>query len=523
MIILFNGRIGLPIANQPIHTALAVEEKRIVAVGQDADVLNLASPTSQQINLNGQTVWPGLTDSHLHMEMFSFNLQLIQCETPTRDECLQRVAKKSASLPSGVWILGHGWNQNVWQGAFGSAAELDAISGDHPAFLSDKSLHSAWVNSRSLQLAGINRNTPDPEGGIIQRDKSGLPTGILFESAVRLIEQIIPSPTKEERLQAFLKGQAELLRFGLTGINDFDSLTSYEALRALQEQGVLKLRITKSIPFEKLDWAINQGIQTGLGDEFLRWGSLKLFADGALGPQTAAMLRPYEGGDTNLGKLQLNADDVFETGMKASPHGISLAIHAIGDRAIHEVLNGFGMLRRFERRNHLPVLNHRIEHLQLLHRDNLRKTAELGLTASMQPIHTTSDMNTADFYWGERTKYAYAFKTLLNNQTHLVFGSDAPVECPNPFWGLHAAITRRRQDGSPSEDGWNPQERITLNQAFAAYTSNAAKLSGFEVGQLIPGKQADLIIFSHDPSIMNSQELFTVLPEKCMVAGAWVF
>ena len=521
MLILFNGKVGL----NAQQTAIAIEGDHIIAVGSDAEVLNLETANTEKIDLSGKVIWPGLTDSHLHLEMYSLSLQLVDCETPMREICLQRVSEKARSLPEGAWVLGRGWNQNEWEKGFGSASELDAVSWGHPVFLSDKSLHSAWVNSKTLQMAGIDRQTNDPPAGMIQHNRSGEPTGILFESAVQLVQQIIPDSSLEERLNYLRAGQASLIRYGLTGVTDFDSLSSYESLRRLQQKNALKLHVTKGIPFEKLDWAISEGIHTGDGQGRFHWGSLKLFADGALGPQTAAMIYPYAGSETNRGKLQLTADDVFEAGIKASSHGISLAIHAIGDLATHEVLNGFGMLREYERRNHLPLLKHRIEHLQLLHPDNLKKAAELGITASMQPIHTTSDMFTADKYWGNRSRYAYPFQTLLKNGTSLVFGSDAPVESPNPFWGIHAAVTRRRQDGSPAPEGWQPQERIPLAEALAAYTTGPASLENIpdRSGSLSAGAYADLLILSEDPQKVDSQQLFTIHPECVMINGEWVF
>lgn len=521
MILLINGRIGYPHSASQA-TALAVENERLLATGQEDEILALAGPGSEIIDLEGKTVLPGLTDSHLHLERYASFLQLIDCELPTKAECLQRVAQKCSEIAPSAWVLGHGWNQNVWQGQFGTAQELDAVTAAHPAFLTDKSLHSVWVNSAALQLAGIDCETPDPAGGIIQRDANGDPTGILFETAVGLVERVLPEPTSAERETAFLNAQQNLLQYGLTAVNDFDSLTSYETLKSLHEQDRLRLRVVKSLPYEALDWAIDQGIRTGQGDESLRWGSVKLFADGALGPQTAAMLQPYEGSPSNVGKLQLDAETVFEIGMKAASHGISLAVHAIGDRATHEVLNGLGMLREYEKRHHLPRLQHRIEHLQLLHPDNLKKAAQLGLVASMQPIHATSDMEIADQHWGTRSQYAYAWQTLLQNHTALVFGSDAPVESPNPFWGLHAAVTRRRSDGSPAQEGWYPQERLSLQQALQAYSINASRLSGFNTGALIPGKKADLIILVENLDTIDSHQLFTIKPEKCMIDGKWV-
>jgi predicted amidohydrolase YtcJ len=390
--------------------------------------------------------------------------------------------------------------------------------------LSDKSLHTVWVNSLALKLAGVDRNTPDPAGGIIQRTQSGEPSGILYEAAVSLVQAAIPQPGLPERLTFLRDAQQQLIAYGVTGVTDFDPFSSYESLAQLQKEGELKLRVSKGIPFEKLDWAIEHDIHSGDSEGRIRWGAVKLFADGALGPQTAAMLRPYEGSENNYGKLQLTADELFETGIKASRHGLSLAVHAIGDRATHEVLNGFGMLREYERRNHLPLLDHRIEHLQLLHRDNIKKAAELGITASMQPQHATSDMHMADRYWGERAAYGYLFKTLITSGARVLFGSDAPVEIPNPFWGIHAAVTRRRQDGSPTVEGWYPHERISLVEALAAYSSSAAELDHApeRSGKLVPGALADLLILPIDPSEIDPQGLFTIRPDRVMINGDWI-
>ena len=521
MLILFNGRVGL----NPLQTAVAVEEDRIAAVGTDAEILALDRPGTQKINLGDKTLWPGLRDSHLHLEKFAISLQQVNCETRSREECLARVREKASTLTAGSWMLGRGWNQNEWGNGFGTAAELDPVSLGHPVFLYDKSLHSAWVNSKALVMAGITRSTPDPKGGIIQRDEAGDPTGILFETAVDLVDEVIPPPSSEERLNFMRAAQEQLIQLGLTNVTDFDPLTSYATLLEMQQDQSLKLRVTKGIPIEKLDWAIEQGIQSGTCNGRIRWGSLKLFADGALGPQTAAMLRPYEDNSSNFGSLQLTADEIFETGIRASSRGISLAIHAIGDRATHEVLNGYAMLREYEKCNHYSFLKHRIEHLQLLHRDNLNKCAELGITASMQPIHILSDMYTADRCWGSRSAYAYAFHTLLNSGARLIFGSDAPVASPNPFWGIHAAVTRRRQDGQPSVDGWNSQERISLTEALSAYSNTPAELenNSSHIDIISSGQLADLIVLAENPYKIDPQQLFTLKPQSVMIGGEWVY
>jgi predicted amidohydrolase YtcJ len=312
---------------------------------------------------------------------------------------------------------------------------------------------------------------------------------------------------------------------GLTGVHDFDRSICFQALQMLDASGSLKLRTLKSIPLEELEHAVQLGLRSGFGSAFLRIGSVKLFADGALGPQTAAMLQPYEDESGNSGLLFMDAEEILEHGQLAAKSGISLATHAIGDRANHEVIKAYIQLRDMEKRTGRLQLRHRIEHVQVLHPDHLRLLAENGIIASMQPIHTTSDMDTADQHWGTRSRYAYAFNTLLANGTRLVFGSDAPVESPNPFWGLHAAVTRQRHSGYPSRDGWYPLERLSLQQALESYTIHPAYAAGWEnrLGRLAPGYLADLIVLPSDPFNTDPATLFTLQPERVMVNGEWVF
>ncbi len=524
MLILHNINAYTLWQSQPQTSALAIRDGKILAVGSQEDILALADRNTERIDLRGATVWPGLTDSHLHLQFYSLGLKYVDCETESLAECLRRVAAAAADTLPGQWVRGHGWNQNDWPEGFGTAAMLDAFAADKPVYLTSKSLHSSWANSFALRLAGITGSTPDPAGGVIQRDSAGNPTGILFESAMELLENIIPTPTADDVALAIREAQPTLWRMGLTGVHDFDRRTSFMALQSLDAAGELKLRTVKSIPLEDLSYAVGVGLKTGFGSEFLRIGSVKLFADGALGPQTAAMLQPYKNEPANTGLLFLDAEQILEHGQLAAKSGISLAIHAIGDRANHEVLKAYAQLREFETREKRLHLRHRIEHVQVLHPDHLKLLAANQIIASMQPIHTTSDMDTADRYWGSRARYAYAFNTLQKAGTRLIFGSDAPVESPNPFWGIHAAVTRRRHSGYPSADGWNGQERITLQQALESYTIHPAFAAGREghLGALAPGYHADLIVLPTDPFKMEPAELHTVKPDRVMVGGQWV-
>ena len=267
------------------------------------------------------------------------------------------------------------------------------------------------------------------------------------------------------------------------------------------------------------------GIRSGLGDDFLRIGSLKAFADGALGPRTAAMLQPYADDPSNRGMLFLDREELAEHGRQAVEHGISLAVHAIGDRANHEVLSALEQIRGFERQRGISPLRHRIEHVQIIHPEDVHRLASLNIIASMQPIHATSDMLMADRYWGERSNLAYAWRSQLDQGATLAFGSDAPVRSPNPFWGLHAAITRQRADGSPSADGWYPAQRLSLLEAIRAYTTAAAYTAGLEtrLGKLTPGFLADLIVLPSDPFELEPNQIRDLRPVSTMVAGNWVF
>jgi hypothetical protein len=283
------------------------------------------------------------------------------------------------------------------------------------------------------------------------------------------------------------------------------------------------LRVIKSIPLEDLTHAVELGLRSGFGDDFLRIGSVKIFADGALGPHTAAMLQPFENEPENRGMLMMDAEELYEHGRLAVENGLSLAVHAIGDRANHEVLNAFAQIRQHEVVK-LP-LRHRIEHVQIIHPDDAPRLAAMGVIASMQPVHATSDMLMADRYWGMRSALAYGWRTQLNNGAILAFGSDAPVEVPNPFWGLHAAVTRQRPDGSPGPEGWYPVQRLSLIEALQAYTGGAAYAAGMEdrLGKLAPGYLADLLILDHDPFNCSPEEIRDIHPLATMVGGEWVW
>lgn len=524
MQVLFHAHITTLNPDQPQASALAVDQGYILAVGSDEQILARYGQRAEKIDLHDQTVWPGLTDAHLHLGTYALSLERVDCETDTRAECIQRVAGRAHQTPHGEWVRGHGWNQNVWTEGFGTAADLDERIPDHPVYLTAKSLHAAWANSLALQRAGIHAGTPDPQDGKIVRDASGQPTGILLEGAVRLVEDILPAPSLASLAKAIQNAQTVLWQMGLTGVHDYDPSECFSALQILDQSGELGLRTVKSIPLDRLPSAVEIGLRSGFGSPHLRIGSVKLFADGALGPHTAAMLSEYDDAPSS-GILFLDRENVFEIGQQAVTNGISLAVHAIGDRANHEVIQGIAQLREFETQQHLPHLRHRIEHVQALHPSDFNRLAELGIIASVQPIHATSDMFIADRSWGARSVGAYAYRTLLESGAHLAFGSDAPVESPNPFLGLHAAVTRCRADGTAGPDGWYPAQRLSLMEALHGYTTGAAYACGQEnrLGRLAPGYCADLIVLPDDPFELPPAELHHIHPAAVMLAGRWVW
>jgi len=515
---------------RPRAAAMAIQDGRVIATGSQ-HALEAEFPDVKKINLAGQTILPGLTDAHMHLQHYALGLKMVDCETPTRSACLQRVAERARQTPPGQWILGHGWNQNSWADdkneGFGSAGELDEAAPNNPVYLTAKSLHAGWANNLALQMAGLHAGTPDPQDGRLGRLADGRPNGILFETAMDLVSSVVPAADHETISQAIQDALPHLWKLGITGVHDFDRRSCFMALQTLHERGQLLLRVVKSIPLENLPEALALGLRSGFGNDFLRIGSVKAFADGALGPHTAAMLQPYEDDPSNRGILMLDSEHLLEHARQAMEGGLSMAVHAIGDSAVHEVLNALEQVILLERSKQVRsknYLRHRIEHVQVIHPDDSGRLGKLGIIASMQPIHATSDMLMADRYWGKRTAFSYALRTQMEHGAVLALGSDAPVESPNPFWGLHAAVTRQRVDGTPGEEGWHPEQRLTLEEAMAGFTKGAAYAAGMEdrLGQLTPGYYADLITLEQDPYHIPARDLAHLAPTAVMVNGTWV-
>jgi len=525
MKLIFNARIRTMNKSRPTASALVVDGARILAVGEQ-EVLFSEFESAERQDMAGKTILPGLADAHIHLQDYALLKEKVDCETDSKKECIHRVVERAQSLRPDEWVLGHGWNQNSWPGgAWPSASELDVTSPNIPIYLTAKSLHAGWVNHAGLQRAGIRAGTPDPLNGQIQRDANGQPTGILFEKAMDLVEAVIPKPDVDQIAAAIRSVQPGLWRMGLTSVHDFDKLPCFMALQQLHTRCELHLRVIKSIPLEDLPLAFNHGWHSGWGDDTLHVGSAKVFSDGALGTRTAAVIAPYVDEPENCGILIMDGEALFELGCRVAENGFSLAAHAIGDRANHEMLDGFARLRAFERERGMPHRRHRIEHVQLIQPEDAERLAGLGVTASMQPIHAPSDMHMVDRYWGDRAAQAYPWRTLLTSGARLAFGSDAPVEDPNPFLGLHAAVTRQQVDGSPGIDGWHGEQRLTLQEAVEGFTLGPAYAAGVEdrLGQLTIGYIADLIVLDEDPFLCDPADLHLMRPVATMTGGEWIW
>lgn len=514
-LLIHNARIWTGDPAAPRADAALVRDGRFAFVGAARDI---AAPASAaRLDAAGRMVVPGFTDGHAHLLGAGFPLHGLDLKgAASAEDVARRVAERAAAMPAGTWIRGAGWDQNLWPGArFPGREILDAAAPAHPVILTQTSGHCVWVNSAALRLAGIDAATESPFGGAIDRDAEGAATGILRDAASRLVEDIIPHPTREERIAALRAAIAHAHALGITGTHAMNvGRGEYQAMLALADTGRLRYRIRAFMTAERLDEWIERGMRTGDGDDMMRIGGVKFFTDGALGSLTAWMLEPYEGRDDT--GLPMQPPEELESNVRRClEHGLAPAIHAIGDRANRTALD---ILERA--RDLAPAIPRRIEHAQLLSPGDVPRFMALGITASMQPIHATQDMAKVDREWGSRGRLAYAIASLARSGANIAFGSDAPVEDMNPLAGVHAAVTRQRADGAPA-GGWHPDERVALGVALAAYTSGCARALGEHdrFGRIAPGYHADFTVLSHDLAAIEPVRIASARVEATYVAG----
>ena len=526
ILLLLNGAIHTMDAANPRATALAVDRSsgRILAVGDDSDIRALAGPLTDTLNLGGRTVLPGFIDAHTHLAGYAQSrLNVDLRHIPSEDAAVEKVRERVATLPAGAWVYGQSWDVNEWPGQhFPTRASLDAVAPEHPVMLESHDFHSAWVNSAALKLAGVTAETPDPPGGRIERDAAGEPTGMLFEGpAMELVERVAEPYSDDRVLGELRRVLAELRARGVTGVHNIEDARSLRLMQRLHAEGALQPRILLYIRRDTLPEAVALGIQAGFGDDALRFAGVKLFMDGALGSHTAAMLDPYEGEPGNRGLLALEEPDVIAAARMAAEGGIGVAIHAIGDRAVHVALNGIeATLRDIATAGGAPIGRFRLEHVQLAAPEDLRRMARLGIVGSVQPFHAVVDRFSAERFWGARHKRAYAYQTMRQLGIPLALGSDVPVDTADPLRILHAAIVRR-DDTRPDLPAWTPDQALTLPEALHAYTVGAAYAGGQEAhqGSLAPGKLADLVVLAEDPFTIPAERLAGAEVAATLVGG----
>jgi len=471
-------------------------------------------------NQKGRTLLPGFIDAHGHVIDLGFRaLELDLSDTKTLDEAKAKIAAYAQANPEKKWILGGGWNQEKWGlGRFPTAADLDAAVGDRPVWLGRADGHASWANSAAIREAGVTAKTATPAGGRIE--KIGVqPAGVFVDAAQQLIEKVVPQPLPKERDLALAKAQEILLAFGITATSDMGtSMDDWLAMRRSGDRGALRVRIMSyGLGVDTAVRIGGNGPTPWLYNDRLRMAGVKLFADGALGSRGAWLLKPYSDapGQSGAGFM---TDDVLQNYMsRASMDGFQVAVHAIGDRANRQVLDAIEAMSNTYKGDR----RWRIEHAQIVDPADLPRFASLKVIASMQPTHATSDRAMAEARLGpDRLVGAYAWATMLKNGVPLAFGSDYPVESPDPFAGWAAAFTRQDANGEPF-GGWRPEEKVTREQAWWAFTAGAA-YAGFaedRFGRLAPGQRADFIIVDRDPLLASPSDLRATKVEQTWVGG----
>ncbi|MBY6191865.1 amidohydrolase [Microbulbifer agarilyticus] len=498
--------------------ALVFDDGKVLATGKLAD-LREKFPEANVRDAGGRTLLPGLIDAHGHVLALGRLRQELDVRDLSLEQTLGATKTFAKDKAANEWVLGRGWNQVLWSGKqFPTKTALDKLDIPNPVWLRRVDGHAGWANSAALRLAGIDRETENPEGGEIIKDRLGEPSGILIDNAMLLLERAIPQAGLQQDKASLKAAFKSALSLGLTGIHDagVDSNT-LQAYRELAAEGAIPLRIYPMIAIEdeNLTTLLKAG-PIGAPDQRLYVRSIKLSADGALGSRGAALLAPYQDKPDERGLLLHPEDEILSLLRLATEHDFQVNVHAIGDRANHIVLNHLYTLHKD---NDQKPYRHRVEHAQVMLKSDIPRFPSLGLIASMQPTHATSDKNMAGDRLGEeRLEGAYAWRTFLDQGTKIAGGSDFPVEPANPLFGLHAAVTRQDRADKP-QGGWRSEQAMTLTEALRAFTLDAAYASHQEnlIGNLEPGKFADFILLE--------KNIFAIAPEdiwQVEVAETWV-
>jgi predicted amidohydrolase YtcJ len=512
--------------------AIAVSGDRIQAIGKQNDILKLKGPSTEIIDLEGHFVMPGFNDAHLHLALAGFeklNVNLVGVRT--LDEMCNRLHARVETSKPGDWIVGRGWDETLWPvKTLPSRWDIDRVSGDHPVFLQRVDGHVALANSRALQMASITPAAKDPMGGAIARDPAGTPTGILRETARDPVAAIIPEPTLETRRQALEAALVDLAQWGITSAQDNSNWEDFQVYEELEREGKLTVRISEWLAFDDSIETLNaHRAEHPLKDEMLRTGMLKGFLDGSLGSRTAALLQPYADDPNNFGLPRYEPSKLIPMTTARLQAGFQIGFHAIGDKAVQMALDAFAAAEKDAQEKSVKSafggedFRLRIEHAQVTRPSQIAQFKKLNAIASMQPNHLLTDMNWATSRLGtKRAEHSYCWAEFLSQGVRLAFGTDYPVEPVTPFRGLYAAVTRKSEDGKRQ---YFPEQKITIDQAIAAYTTGSAfaEFAEKEKGTLAQGTLADFVVLDRDIRSIDPGEILGTKVLRTVVGGKTVY
>lgn len=527
---------GASLGGSPRAEAMALRGDRILAVGSRDEIMKLKGPETKIVDLDGHFVMPGFNDAHMHLAeagLEKMNVNLVGARTV--DEFRDRLRAKCEAAAPGEWVVGEGWDETLWPvKVLPTRWDLDEVSGKHPVYLRRVDGHIGVANTRALQLASVTVATRDPEGGKIDRDDAGTPTGILREKAQEAVQAVIPKPAHEKRRQAIELALADLASHGITSAQDYSQWEDFQVYEELEHEGKLTARISEWLTFDdSIEDLNNKRSSHPASDNMLHTGMLKGFMDGSLGSKTAALLEPYSDdpkndGPKNSGLPQYEPAKLSAMTKERVLAGYQIGFHAIGDKGVQMALDAFAEAEKAAKEAKVKAVDGgnnndyrlRIEHAQVTTPQQILRFKELKVIASMQPSHLLTDMNWAEARLGpKRAEHSYAWAEFLRHGVVLAFGTDYPVEPVTPFRGLYSAVTRMSEDGKKS---YYPAQKLNIEQAIAAYTTGAAfaEFAEKEKGRLEPGMLADFVVLDQDitaalpPKILATKVLRTVVGGK---------
>ncbi|MHC4607743.1 MAG: amidohydrolase [Planctomycetota bacterium] len=508
-----DGKVHTGSKKAGFQEAFSVAGGKFLRVGSTEEILRDKGPSTSVHKLNKRTVLPGLTDAHAHFQALGhLDTILNLAGTPTAEAVIALVAERAKKAKKDEWIVGRGWDNNDWEGRPLPTREmLDRAAPDNPVFLRRVDGHAAWINSKAVRLAGITAETPDPEGGRILNEG-----GILVDRAMGLVRDVLPKPDRRTKKESVRRAAQKCLAVGLTMVHDMGlEAETLGIIEELVNEDALPFRLYATIEWKSDDREklMAAGPRIAWKDRLWLRG-VKIYADGALGSRGAAMLEPFDDDPGNTGLMN---EELRASILATVERGFQPVVHAIGDRAARILLDIFEEVVKKHGRDVRP----RMEHAQILHPQDLPRFAAAGVIASMQPIHATADMGWADDRLGvERARFSYAAGRLLRSGATVASGSDFPIESENPFWGIHAAVTRQDHDGNP-QGGWHPKNRITLEEAIESFTLAPARAAFMEdvYGTIEPGKYADFVVLDRDIFDIPPVDLYKVRPDMTVVGG----